>query len=293
MSASATPNPNAASPTTTPDIWVASATAALQTYVNLGKVAGPPNVAEITSIIGKLQSQNAIPQPVATSILDFLKTPGAATVVSNSAILADRAYAYINAHAGAAAPPRTTTSVAATSVAATSGAAAMPAKESSPTLNMTAQQVIAVAEFTNYVLQKLGEPSLSTDPSRGVVRTADVSSEPPPEPGLESDGVGNVLAGLAAGIAATVVVGGAAAVDLTEEVVSAVAGDLIVDGIGDAVDAFITSEPPEQPPPSDGMGSGGGAWPGTSDEGGVSTPDDDGGDGSGEGVDDKPGLQPK
>jgi hypothetical protein len=265
--------PVANAPSVTPDVWVAAVTAAIQTYVNVGKVTGIPSVGEIADVIGKLQNQNAISQPVATSISDFLKTPGAATVVANSVGLSDRAYAYINSHAGAPTPPPPTTA----SVTATSGAAAapMPATAPSPTLNATAQQIIAVAQSTNYVLQKLGKPSISTGPIRGVVRTADSNAG---EPGLEPDGVGDAIAGIVVGIAAGVVVTGET---VGEVVVNEVVGDLIIDGVGGAIDDvgdFLSGPVPDQPPPSDGMGSGGGAWPGSIDVGGG---DDGGGDGGG------------
>lgn len=280
--------------TATPDVWVAAITAAVQTYVNVGKATGIPSVGEIADVIGKLQIQNAISQSVATSISDFLRTPEAATVVANSVGLSDRAYAYINSHAGSPTPPPQTT----TSVTATSGAAAAPmpatAPSPTPTLNGTAQQIIAVAQSTNYVLQKLGKPSISTGPIRGVVRTADSNAG---EPGLPSSGVGDALVGIAVAIGAGVLVTGAAAVTgaaILEEVGKEVVADLIVDGVPDAIDAVgdLMSEPTgtiQGETTTDGTGSGSLA-PGPDDEGGDGL---DGGGGSGEGPDGKPGIQPK
>jgi hypothetical protein len=299
-------NPPANSLTITPDVWVATTTAALQTYINVGKASGPASVAVIGSAISNAQSQNAISQPVAASILDLLKTSAGATLVANSVAMANKAFAYIPAHASA--PVSTTPSPAqpATNVAVASGAAAheatvSPGAQASPSNNMTLQQVIAIVESTNYVLGKVGRPAFSTAP-RGVVRTADVppvsgsgsgsgdSGDPPEEPGLESEGWANAVLGAAVTIAGAAVLG-AEALDTGLEI----AGDFITEGVIAAGEGILDNLPSiwvSGPPDSDGMGSGAGAPPySIQDPGDTEGDDGDGGGGSGSGIDDKPGHQ--
>jgi hypothetical protein len=284
---------SASTPSTlTPDVWVAATAAAAQTYVNAGKTTVPTSVAALSSAVSKAQSQNAISQPVATSIQGLLQTPAGATLVANSIVLANRAFAYITTRASAPASPppaEPASTVAVASGTAAHEAAASTGAQASPSMTMTGQQVVAIVESTNYVLGKLGKPAIPT--ARGVVRTADApagsgsgsGSGGNSDPGVQSSSTGNFILGAAVGVVAAgvqiigdTIPGAIAAAAVAEAAISGV--EFLIDNYTDDVPVA---------PPSDGMGSGSYAWPGSIDDG------DSSGEGSdtGEGIDDKPGLQ--
>lgn len=282
----------------TPDVWVASVTAALQTCINLGKAIGPTSVAAVAGVVAKAQSQQLISQPDATPILDFLQTPGASTVVANSAVLATRAFAYITAHTSKPATIATAPAHAATNVAIAAGssaAAVAPGIESSPALSMTAQQVIAISASTNAVIGKLGRPAL---PIHGFVRTATPSDSSAGDggsttnDGVESDSAGDTVLGVAAGLAVDVVILGT---PIGEAIAAEAVAEALVNGVEGLIDLDWDAIPPPTPPDSDGMGSGAQAYPGSIYENGASTPDDsdDGGGGSGSGIDDTRSTKPQ
>ena len=156
---------------------------------------------------------------------------------------------------------------------------------------MTGQQVVAIVESTNYVLGKLGKPAIP----RGLVKTADApgaagaGSGSGDEPGAQSSSVGSLILGVAVEIAT-------AGFKLTPEgLVSAVGAEVLIAGVEAAaefVEADTSGVTIQGETTQDGTGSGSRA-PGPGDEGyEADDGSDDGGGGSGEGIDDKPGHQP-
>jgi hypothetical protein len=154
-------------PPPTPDIWLAAITAAIETYLNLGKTAESPTTAVISSVLGQAQSKQIMSQPVVSSVLDFMETPQGTAVVSGSAILATRALTYIRAHANPpAAPPMPfpPPSVADEAlISARTGSTQLleaASQPSSPLPQLTTTEAVAVVEATNAVLRNTGEPAL-------------------------------------------------------------------------------------------------------------------------------------
>jgi hypothetical protein len=96
----ATPAPSAgpiaSPPPSTPDIWLAVITAAVQTYVHLGKVTGPVTTETISNVLEDAQNAQLISPPAAASVLDYAQTSEGAALVENSATLASHAFAFIN-----------------------------------------------------------------------------------------------------------------------------------------------------------------------------------------------------
>ena len=87
-------------PPSTPDVWLAVITAAVQTYVHLGKVTGPVTTATISSVLQDAQNHQLIAPPAAASIQEFVQTSEGAALVEHSATLATHAFAFINVQAG-------------------------------------------------------------------------------------------------------------------------------------------------------------------------------------------------
>ncbi len=109
------------------------------------------------------------------------------------------------------------------------------------------------------------------------------------EPGLESDWLGGVLVA----VVGAVVTGA----DIAGEVANAVVVEGII-GAAEDVGDFLSGPVPDDPGPSDGMGSGAGAAPGSVDSGDDGDSGGDGtdggtggGGGGGSGIDDTPGHQ--
>lgn len=114
MNTDATPappvGPNDSPPQSNPDIWLAVITAAVQTYVHLGKVTGPVTAATIESVLQDAQNHQLISPPAAASVLEFVQTSEGAALVENSATLASHAFTFINiqtATSGISGQPRT------------------------------------------------------------------------------------------------------------------------------------------------------------------------------------------
>jgi hypothetical protein len=161
------PQPADSPPPVAPDVWLATITAAMQTYAELGRTTGPVTAATISSVLGQAQTRQVISPPVAASISEFVQTSQGAAVVAGSAILATRAFAYIRAHASpATAAPKSLPPLSAADGAlrsATTGSATPPeaaSQPSSPLPQLTTIEAVAVVESTNRVLRSLGQPAL-------------------------------------------------------------------------------------------------------------------------------------
>jgi hypothetical protein len=261
----------------------------MQTYVNVGKTTVTASVAAISSAVGKAQSQNAISQPVASSIQGLLQTPAGATLVANSIVLANRAFAYITTHANAPATASPAPAQPASTFAVASGAAEHEAALSpgaSPSMTMTGQQIVAIVESTNYVLQKAGKPAL---PSRGFARTpagGNGAGGSGSDDSVQGDEFGQAVAGVAVGVTIFGEALGEAIADETGATVVIAVGAAFLDWLGDQ----LTLPPPD---PNIGTGSGAGAVPGSIEGGPFGPGDDDSGSDGGEGIDDKPGHAPQ
>lgn len=109
MNANATPapppEPTSTPPPANPDIWLAVITAAVQTYVHLGKVTGPVTVATITSVVEDAQNHQLIAPPAAASVLEFVQTSEGAALVEHSVTLATHAFAILNVQASTSVTP--------------------------------------------------------------------------------------------------------------------------------------------------------------------------------------------
>lgn len=95
------PKPTGNPPPSNPDIWLAVITAAVQTYVHLGKVTGPVTTATISSVLEDAQNHQLISPAAAASVLKFVQTSEGAALVQNSAALATHAVTFINIQATA------------------------------------------------------------------------------------------------------------------------------------------------------------------------------------------------
>lgn len=104
-----TPKPTGNPPPANPDIWLAVITAAVQTYVHLGKVTGPVTTATISSVLEEAQNNQLIAPAAAASVLDFVATSEGAALVEHSATLATHAFTFINIQTATVTPdqPRT------------------------------------------------------------------------------------------------------------------------------------------------------------------------------------------
>lgn len=90
------PNPIGNPPPSNPDIWLTVITAAAQTYVQLGKAAGPVTAATISSVLEDAQNNQLISPAAAASVLELVQTSEGAALVQHSATLATHAVTFIN-----------------------------------------------------------------------------------------------------------------------------------------------------------------------------------------------------